>query len=66
MKDNQIKLEFPPEWLLQTKLVYQQYCEEWRVEEMERVLGTGDEPEPPQSWPEFLTSYHYAELENAV
>lgn len=60
------QITFPPAWLAEAKGAYDQYVEEWRAEEAERVVGTGTDPEEPQGWDEFLIEYHYAELENSV
>lgn len=60
------QITFPPAWLAEAKAAYDQYVEEWRAEETERAIGTGEDPEEPQDWDEFLIEYHYAELECSV
>lgn len=62
----QKQMTFPPAWVAEAKAMYDQYVAEHWAEEQEAMVGTGHEPEPPQSWEEFLIEYHYAELENAV
>jgi len=59
-------IKIPPLWMAEAKTAYAQYKSEWEREEMERVLGTGDDPEPAQPWPDFFSEYLYAELENSV
>ena len=59
-------IKVPPAWMAEARSAYEQYREEWGREEAERVLGTGDDPEPAQSWPDFFAEYLYAELENSV
>jgi hypothetical protein len=59
-------VKIPPLWMAEAKQAYAQYKQEWEREETERVLGTGDDPEPAQDWPSFFSEYLYAELENSV
>lgn len=59
-------IKIPPLWMAEAKAAYAQYKEEWEKEETERVLGTGDDPEPAQEWAKFFSEYLYAELENSV
>ena len=59
-------IKIPPAWMAEARAAYDQYVAEWTREEAERVLGTGDDPEPPQDWPSFFSEYLYAELENSV
>jgi hypothetical protein len=59
-------IKIPPLWMAEAKTAYEQYRLEWGREEAERVLGTGDSPEPAQDWPSFFQEYLYAELENSV
>ena len=58
--------KIPPEWMAEAKEAYAVYKAEWEQEEIERVLGTGDSPEPAQEWPQFFADYLYAELENCT
>lgn len=60
------EISFPPAWLGEVRESYLQYRAEWEREETERTLGTGDDPEPPQGWDDFLIEYHYAELEACI
>lgn len=64
--DDENLVKIPPAWMAEVREAYRQYCDEWQKEEAERVLGTGDDPEPPQSWNLFFREYLYAELENSV
>lgn len=59
-------IKIPPAWMAEAQEAYDQYKSEWEREEIERVLGTGDDPEPAQSWEDFFSEYLYAELENSV
>jgi hypothetical protein len=59
-------IRIPACWMQETQAAYRQYCDEWRREEAERVLGTGDSPEEPESWSTFFREYLYAELEAAT
>lgn len=59
-------IKIPPLWMAEARQAYAQYKEEWEKEETERVLGTGDDPEPAQEWAKFFSEYLYAELENSV
>lgn len=59
-------IKIPPQWMAEAKEAYAIYKAEWEQEEMERVLGTGDDPEPAQQWPQFFSEYLYAELENST
>lgn len=61
-----LSLRLPPSWLREARSIYEQYVFEWEREELERCGATDGVPEPPQSWPDFLSDYHYAELENSV
>jgi len=59
-------IKIPPEWMAEARGAYEVYRAEWEQEEIERVLGTGDDPEPAQEWPQFFAEYLYAELENCT
>lgn len=59
-------IRIPACWMAEAQTAYRQYCDEWRREESERVLGTGDSPEEPQAWTLFFREYLYAELEAAT
>jgi len=59
-------IKIPPLWMAEARTAYAQYKEEWEREETERVLGTGDDPDPAQEWSSFFAEYLYAELENSV
>ena len=60
------KVSFPPAWLAEARSAYDAYKVEWESEEIEEAIATGNDPEPPQCWEDFLIEYHYAELEAAV
>lgn len=62
----QKQVTFPPGWLAEAREAYDTYKTDWEREEAEQSILTGDDPEPPQDWDDFLIEYHYAELENAV
>jgi hypothetical protein len=59
-------IKIPPLWIAEAKEAYRDYKAVWEEEELERVFGTGDDPEPAQDWPSFFREYLYAELENAT
>lgn len=59
-------IKIPPAWMEEARSAYAQYVEEWTREETERTIGTGDDPEPAQPWPEFFAEYLYAELAACV
>lgn len=60
------KVTFPASWLAEAREAYATYKTDWEREEIEESILTGNPPEPPQDWDDFLIEYHYAELENAV
>lgn len=60
------QVSFPPAWIAEALSAYEGYKAEWEIEEAERSILTGDDPEPPQEWDDFLIEYHYAELEASV
>ena len=66
MDSTQELVRIPACWMNEAQTAYRQYCDEWRREESERVLGTGDSPEEPQEWHLFFREYLYAELEAAT
>lgn len=66
MNNTEELVRIPACWMSEVQAAYHQYCDEWRREESERVLGTGDSPEEPEPWPLFLREYLYAELEAAT
>lgn len=59
-------VRIPPAWMHEARQAYEQYCLEWDKEELERVAGTDERPEPAEPWNKFFSEYLYAELENSV
>jgi hypothetical protein len=60
------EIRIPSAWLAEVRVAYDQYLYEWRREETERALETGESPEPAQAWSDFFVDYLYAELAASV
>lgn len=44
------QITFPPSWMAEARANYDRYVVEWRQEEAERAVLTGDTPEEPETW----------------